>query len=146
MTTLFFVLGALFFIYEFSIFLNPSKEANFIKKIREDKNYFDKDNPNVTKDERNSGCIIAFVQIFYFIWNILGLLMATQWKNFLYLFVFSVIVALVSKIYHKTGLYGKELHLLTKRFDTLVCMLLISEILMVHFHEFSIINYISSLF
>jgi len=142
MTTLFFVLGIVFILYELSVFKNPSTEAKVIDKIRKDKDYFSSDNLEVTKDERNKGCIIVFAQMFYFVWSILGILMATQWKSFAFIFVVSIIAGFLSKIYQKLNLYGKPLHLFTKRIDALVCILLIVDIVLVHFRDFSILNYL----
>lgn len=146
MTTLFFTLGILFVIYELSVFRNPSIEAKFIDKIRKDKDYFSSDNPNVTQQERNQGCIIVFIQMFYFLWTILGMLISTQWKTFLFIFIVSLVTGLTSKIYQKLKLYGKAIHLFTKRIDALFCIILILEIVLVHFHDFSIINYLLSIF
>jgi len=145
MTTLFFALGILFVIYELSVFRNPSIEAKFIDKIRKDKDYFSSDNPNVTQQERNQGCIIVFIQMFYFLWTILGMLISTQWKTFLFIFIVSLVAGLTSKIYQKLKLYGKAIHLFTKRIDALFCIILMLEIVLVHFHDFSIINYLLSI-
>jgi uncharacterized ion transporter superfamily protein YfcC len=142
MTTLFFVLGIVFIVYELSVLKNPSTEAKFIDKLRKDKDYFSSDNLKVTKDERNKGCIIVFSQMFYFVWSILGILMATQWKSFAFIFAVSIIAGLLSKIYQKLDLYGKPLHLFTKRIDSLVCIILIVDIVWLHFREFSILNYL----
>jgi uncharacterized ion transporter superfamily protein YfcC len=142
MTTLFFVLGIVFIVYELSVLKNPSAEAKVIDKLRKDKDYFSSDNLEVTKDERNKGCIIVFAQMFYFVWSILGILMATQWKSFVFIFVVSIIAGFLSKIYQKLNLYGKPLHLFTKRIDALVCILLIVDIVLVHFRDFSILNYL----
>ena len=142
MTTLFFVLGIVFIVYELSVLKNPSAEAKVIDKLRKDKDYFSSDNLKVTKDERNKGCIIVFAQMFYFVWSILGILMATQWKSFALIFAVSIIAGLLSKIYQKLNLYGKPLHLFTKRVDSLVCIFLIVEIVWLHFRDFSILNYL----
>ena len=146
MTILFFIVGILFAIYEFSVFLNPSKELDVMRKITADKNYFSSDNENVSKDERNKGCVIAFIHIFYFLWGIIGITVASQWKLFALLLLIGIVRGLLGKVYKKLKLDGGPVDLFTKSIDSISCCVIIFEIILVHFHEFSIINYISSLF
>ena len=101
MTILFFIVGILFAIYEFSVFLNPSKELDVMRKITADKNYFSSDNENVSKDERNKGCVIAFIHIFYFLWSIIGITVASQWKLFALLLLIGIVRGLIGKVYKK---------------------------------------------
>jgi hypothetical protein len=146
MTALFFIIGILFAIYEFNTFLNPRRELEFIRKIKKDKNYFSSDNENVSKDERNRGCVIAFIHIFYFLWGIIGIAAASQWKLFALLLLIGIVRGLLGKIYMKFKLDGGPVDLFTKSIDSISCCVIIFEIILVHFHEFSIMNYISSLF
>lgn len=146
MTALFFIVGILFAIYEFNVFLNPRRELEVMRKIKKDKNYFSSDNGNVSKDERNMGCVIAFIHIFYFLWAIIGVSVSSQWKLFSLLLLISIFRGLLGKIYIKLKLDGGPVDLFTKRIDSISCCVIILEIVLVHFHEFSIMNYISSLF
>ena len=146
MTTLFFIVGILFAIYEFNAFLNPRRELEVMRKIKKDKNYFSSDNGNVSKDERNMGCVIAFIHIFYFLWGIIGVSVSSQWKLFALLLLIGIFRGLLVKIYIKLKLDGGPVDLFTKRIDSIACCAIILEIIFVHFHEFSIMNYISSLF
>ncbi len=146
MTTLFFIVGILFAIYEFNVFLNPRRELEVMWKIKKDKNYFSSDNGNVSKDERNMGCVIAFIHIFYFLWGIIGVSVSSQWKLFALLLLIGIFRGLLGKIYIKLKLDGGSVDLFTKRIDSISCCVIILEIIFVHFHEFSIMNYISSLF
>jgi hypothetical protein len=143
MTTLFFIFGVLVILYEFNTFLDPRKGYKTLKNIEENKEFFTDE--NVPKDLRNQGCIFAFFHIGYAIWGILGLVMASQWVLFSWIFAIGISASILGKIFKKLRIDGSSLHMSIRRIDGIACSLIALEIVLVHFHEFSIFNYLVAL-
>lgn len=143
MTTLFFIFGVFVIMHEIRIIFNPGKEYELYRKFKDDKGFLTDD--NTPKDEKTGGCIYAFFNIFYLGWVIIGSLMASQYLSFLWILAIGIFSFLTNKLYEKLNINGGKLHMFNKRVDALACALIALEIVFVHFHEFSIFNYLFGL-
>jgi hypothetical protein len=139
MTTLFFLFGIFVIMNELQIFINPGFRLKMLNNLKQ-KDFFKSD--EFSKEDKSLGCIYAFFNIFYFIWGAIGLFASYQWKLFLVFFVIGIVTMLASKAFEKFGIYGSKIHLFTLRIDAIICIITTVEISFVHFHGFSIINYL----
>lgn len=135
MTSLFFFLGIVFFLYEFIVFIKPQEEVERIKKFS-NKEHFENKGERVPR-EVVGGCLFLTMHLTYMLWTFIGVAFASQWKSFLILIIVGLVSAVTSTILKKLKLDNTILKPATKLVDGLVCSVVIADIYLVHFQNVS---------
>lgn len=139
MTSLFFFLGVLYFLYEFTVFISPQKEVDRLKKFTSKEYLEDKEKPN---KEVLNGCLFVTMHMSYLIWTFIGLAFATQWVSFLILVCMGLISGVTSTILKRFKLEYSIIRKGIKIIDALVCATVIADIFLVHFNNTpGLVNY-----
>jgi hypothetical protein len=134
MTSLFFFLGVLYFLYEFTVFISPQKEVDRLKKFTSKEFLEDKEKP---KSESMNGCLFVTLHMTYMLWTFIGLAFASQWVSFLILVCMGLITGIASNILKRFKLEYSILRKGVKVIDALVCGTVIADIFLVHFNNTS---------
>jgi uncharacterized membrane protein YbaN (DUF454 family) len=130
MTTIFFLLAIIFFLYELSGFYNPRRSSEHLKNLKK-KDFFTSD--EIQRDAKLNGCAYAFVNMFYMFWTILGLAFSTQWLSFGILFGLGIVFGMLQKALSMKNLEDSRFSLFLRSVDCLICATVIADIFMVHF-------------
>ena len=139
MTSLFFFLAIVFFLYEFATFTSPQKEVDRLKKFTSKEYLEDKEKP---KGEALNGCLFILLHLGYMLWTFIGLAFSTQWISFLILVVIGLISGITTKILKRFKLENSILRKGIKVIDGLVCAAIIADIFLVHFNNTpGLVNY-----
>ena len=132
LTKIFYLLGIIFFIYEFSVLINPIKNFKFSEELEK---WTKKDKKNIVLDDLKY-VLYLFFMLFYMIWSIIGF-GTSQWFLFVGLFGLSGLDYLLKKI---SDNYNYKIFILL--LDSLLSVLLLGYIISNHFHHFDLINLI----
>ena len=139
MTSLFFFLAIVFFLYEFVTFTSPQKEVDRLTKYTSKEYLDDKEKP---KGEALNGCLFILLHLGYMLWTFIGLAFSTQWISFLILVVIGLISGITTKILKRFKLENSILRKGIKVIDGLVCAAIIADIFLVHFNNTpGLVNY-----
>lgn len=129
MTTLFYLLTIVFFIYEFSVFTNPKDEMKRMNRMKKDKFFDNQEGQKSFTSEQKSGCQYVFFLMGYLIWSFIGLTFSPQWIVFGLLIVFGMFISITRKT-----MKNNDQIISLKRFDGFVSMILLLYIYFNHFH------------
>ena len=132
MTSLFFFLGVLYFLYEFKVFISPQKEVDRLKKFTSKEYLENKEKP---KADVLNGCLFVTLHMTYLLWTFIGLAFASQWESFLILVVMGLVSGVTSTILKRFKLEYSIFRKGVKVIDALVCGTVIADIFLVHFNN-----------
>jgi hypothetical protein len=132
MTSLFFLLAIVFFLYEFGTIINPYKDVEKINRYGDNEYWKDKDN---IKERAKEGCSYMLMHLAYMAWTFIGLAFATQWVSFLILILVGLVAGLVSGLLKRFKLESSRIRIAFKIMDGIICSAIIADIFLVHFQN-----------
>lgn len=127
MTSLFFLSAILFFIYELRNAFNPDK----YEALRED--FTSGQIQDSDKRTKLKGCLFLTINLFYFLWCLIGFVFASQFIAFAVLFFIGILQYLIEMAVTKSGFKGKRFSTAIRSIDALICAFVIFDIFMTHF-------------
>jgi hypothetical protein len=130
MTTLFYLLGVLPFIWELTCVVNPKKNHSFVRLLDNKMNEQNLSISQLTETEKN----FTILNFGYFLWTIIGLF-TSNWIIFLAIILLSLLLSSFKK------------YVLVFWVDSLITLTLITlAILNYHHFQIDIFEYLKSLF
>lgn len=136
MANLFYLIGFFFIIYELSILRNPK---SYLKKIRsinkteeiERKPNFKKKYWTELSEEEKKVIRLAFFNLFYFIWLVIGCCFSGQYIGFIFLTAFGLLVGQIRDKFDK----NTSISLFIIELDSFISTMSISFLIINHFHH-----------
>ena len=134
MTSLFFFLAVVYFLYEFTVLLKPQGEVDRLNKYSSKEYLQNKDKP---KAEALNGCVFVLMHMTYLVWTFIGLAFSSQWISFLILVIVGLISGIASSILKRFNLGNSKIRTVIKFVDAAICSSIIADIYLVHFQKIS---------
>lgn len=136
MANLFYLIGFFFIIHELSILRNPK---SYLKKIRpinkteeiERKPNFKKKYWTELSEEEKKVIRLAFFNLFYFVWLVIGCCFSSQWIGFIALTAFGLLMGHIRSKSDK----NTSMSLSIIEFDSFISAIAISALVINHFHH-----------
>ena len=132
MTTLFFLSCVLFVMYELNVLINTERTTSLAENLKTDRNFWQSN--EVPSETKTRGCLYLLVNLFYLIWTVVGIALASQWQMFILLLSIDVVAAIFSKLLKNRPVERKFF----KKFDAILCMVVLLWIFFNHFHPGSL--------
>ncbi len=139
MSTLFYLIGIIFFINEITVLRHPRKHLNWVRRVEkqnEKEDGYEKgkkiDFSSASKDEKRF-IKFALYALTFVSWTFIGCLFSSQWLLFVGFVVFSFAVGFYRRRFYKNNTV-KSIQVI--KFDAFISSIWLAVIILNHFHNF----------